>query len=100
MKKIRSKVMILCLFLGILVGIVVVLIVVFVVNNNVIYKVSNGIIIDLFDSIKGINGISVDNIYGVSKVFWVLGVNFNVNIDVLGIVNKISGVINVKNFNG
>ncbi|AGX44306.1 hypothetical protein [Clostridium saccharobutylicum] len=101
MKKVRSKVMTLCLSLGILAGTVAAPTAAFAATNNATYKVSNGITTDSADSIKGTKGTntSTDNIYGVSKA-WAPGVNFNVNVDVLGIANKISGAINARNFNG
>lgn len=107
MKKIRTRVITLCLSLGILAGTIGMPTAAFAATTDATYKVSNGITTDSPDSIKGTDGTSKDSIYGASlaasggsSFSGSANFNANVNIDVLGIANRIISAINARNFNG
>lgn len=91
MRKVKNKIIMVGLFLGILVIILsLVLIIVYVVSNiNVFYIVSNGIIIIKVSS-SDYKIINDNNIYGDMKI----------DINVLDIVNKIESMMKNRNFNG
>lgn len=104
MKNVKMKVITLCLTVGIIGSAVLAPISAYAATKTTT-TISNGIETSIDDSdVKDYNfnssaNKSVDNIYETSKV-WTPGVNFNVNIDVLGIANKIADAIRSKQFNG
>jgi hypothetical protein len=106
MKKIRMKVITVCLSLGILASTVGVPTTASAATKDTTYTVSNGITTQSADSIK--SSTSSDSIYGVSLASSGGGFsssananfNANVNIDVLGIADRIVAAIKARNFNG
>jgi hypothetical protein len=101
MKKIKIKVITLCLSLGMAAGTILTPVSAYAATTTTC-TISNGIETSMADNKDAKNynlDQSVDAIYGASKA-WAPGVNFNVNIDVLGIANKIASAISRNNFNG
>lgn len=100
MKKTKMKVITLCLSLGMVAGTLLTPVSAYAATTNC--TVSNGIETSIADNSDAKNYIfdsSAKSIYEESKA-WAPGVNFNVNIDVLGIANKIASAISRNNFNG
>ncbi|MDS0527687.1 hypothetical protein NNC19_18515 [Clostridium sp. SHJSY1] len=100
MKKLRMKVTTLCLSLGMVAGTILTPVSAYAATAN--STVSNGIETSIADNSDAKNytfNSSTKSIYEESKA-WAPGVNFNVNIDVLGIANKIASAVGKNNYNG
>lgn len=105
MKNVKMKVMTLCLSLGLIVSTVLAPVSAYA-ETKTTTTISNGIESSTVDNSDKKDYIfnssankSADSIFTESKA-WAPGVNFNVNIDVLGIANKIADSIKGKQFNG
>ncbi|MBU3173023.1 hypothetical protein [Clostridium estertheticum] len=97
MNKIKMKVVTVCLSLGMIAGTLTTPVAAYAATTNTI---SNGIETSIAnDNDAEKYDTSVGDMLSESKA-WAPGVNFNVNIDALGIANKIAASISRNNYNG
>ncbi|MPQ33242.1 hypothetical protein E4V42_17610 [Clostridium estertheticum] len=102
MKKIKMKVVTVCLSLGMIAGTLITPVAAYAAttSSTTTNTISNGIETSIAnDNDAGKYDTSVGDMLAESKA-WAPGVNFNVNVDVLGIANKIAASISRNNFNG
>ncbi|WP_143316099.1 stress protein [Clostridium sp. HBUAS56017] len=102
MKKIKMKVITVCLALGMVATTMGAPTVAYAASKGEKCTISNGIETSVANNNDAKNynfNQNVDAIYGASKA-WAPGINFNVSIDVLGIANRIASEISRNNFNG
>ncbi|MCB2357826.1 hypothetical protein [Clostridium estertheticum] len=106
MKKIKMKVVTVCLSLGMIAGTLLTPVAAYAATTTsttssvTTNTISNGIETSIAnDNDAEKYDTNVGDMLGESKA-WAPGVNFNVNVDVLGIANKIAAAISRNNFNG